>query len=305
MSHEEKPKSPAQPTGTASAGNLPKAYDPSLIEQKWAEYWVHERLFDIATPATPDPANAFTMLLPPPNVTGRLHMGHMLNQTEMDILTRWHRMNGQTSIWVPGTDHAGIATQMMVERQLSAEGTSRKSLGREAFTERVWEWKRQYGSAITGQMRRLGASVDWFREYFTMDDRLSVAVKEAFVRLYEQGLIYRGSYIVNWDPVQQTAVSDLEVTSEERLGKLYHIRYPFAGEWGRLTIATASSSLPRGPETMLGDTAVAVNPTDDRYKHLIGKMVTAPTSPSFTPPRNLRSLPTNGLTLSLALARSR
>ena len=168
------------------------------------------------------------MLLPPPNVTGRLHMGHMLNQTEMDILTRWHRMRGETSLWVPGTDHAGIATQMMVERQLAAEGTNRKALGREAFTERVWEWKRQYGSAITDQMRRLGASVDWSREYFTMDDRLSVAVKEAFVRLYEQGLIYRGAYIVNWDPIQQTAVSDLEVTHEERVGKLYHIRYPFA-----------------------------------------------------------------------------
>ena len=167
------------------------------------------RAWEIAT-------NAFTLLLPPPNVTGRLHMGHMLNQTEMDILTRWHRMCGQTSLWVPGTDHAGIATQMMVERQLAAEGTDRKSLGREAFTERVWEWKRQYGSAITDQMRRLGASVDWSREYFTMDDRLNVAVKEAFVRLYEQGLIYRGSYIVNWDPIQQTAVSDLEVTHEDR-----------------------------------------------------------------------------------------
>ena len=178
---------------------LPKAYDPTTIEQRWAEYWVRERLFEVPTPAAPASQDSknFTMMLPPPNVTGRLHMGHMLNQTEMDILTRWHRMRGETSLWVPGTDHAGIATQMMVERQLAAEGTCRKSLGREAFTERVWEWKHQYGNAITDQMRRLGASVDWSREYFTMDDRLSVAVKEAFVRLYEQGLIYRGSYIVS------------------------------------------------------------------------------------------------------------
>jgi valyl-tRNA synthetase len=156
-------------------------------------------------------------------------MGHMLNQTEMDILTRWHRMRGDTAVWVPGTDHAGIATQMMVERQLAAEGvTTRQQLGREAFTERVWEWKEQYGGAITDQMRRLGATVDWSREYFTMDDRLSVAVKEAFVRLWNQGLIYRGAYIVNWDPQLQTAVSDLEVDNEERPGHLYHIRYMLA-----------------------------------------------------------------------------
>jgi valyl-tRNA synthetase len=190
----------------------------------------------------------------------------------MDILTRWHRMSGQTSLWVPGTDHAGIATQMMVERQLAAEGANRKSLGREAFTARVWEWKRQYGSAITDQMRRLGASVDWSREYFTMDDHLNVAVKEAFVRLYEQGLIYRGSYIVNWDPIQQTAVSDLEVTHEDRLGKLYHIRYPFADGTGSIVVATTR------PETMLGDTAVAVNPADARYTAFIGKVISLPLS---------------------------
>jgi valyl-tRNA synthetase len=283
MIHEDKPISPAQPAVEASSGTLPKAYDPSLIEQRWAEHWVRERLFDVPTPATEPGApslrskggtydSPFTLLLPPPNVTGRLHMGHMLNQTEMDILTRWHRMCGQTALWVPGTDHAGIATQMMVERQLAAEGTNRKSLGREAFTARVWEWKRQYGSAITGQMRRLGASVDWSREYFTMDDRLSVAVKEAFVRLYEQGLIYRGSYIVNWDPIQQTAVSDLEVTHEDRLGKLYHIRYPFADGSGSIVVATTR------PETMLGDTAVAVNPNDARYTAFIGKLVTLPLS---------------------------
>jgi valyl-tRNA synthetase len=212
------------------------------------------------------------MLLPPPNVTGYLHMGHMFEHTESDILMRWHRMLGDTALWVPGTDHAGIATQMLVERQLKVEGTDRKTLGREAFTERVWAWKRQYGSAITDQMRRLGASVDWSREYFTMDDRLNVAVREAFVRLYEQGLIYRGAYIVNWDPQIQTAVSDLEVTHEDRTGKLYHIRYPFADGSGSIVVATTR------PETMLGDVAVAVNPNDERYQQFIGKLVTLPLS---------------------------
>ncbi len=251
---------------------LPKAYDPALIEEKWANYWVSEHLFDVPTPASPDDVkNPFVQLLPPPNVTGRLHMGHMLNQTEMDILTRWHRMLGDTAVWIPGTDHAGIATQMMVERQLAAEGTTtRQQLGREAFTERVWQWKEQYGGAITDQMRRLGASVDWSREYFTMDDRLSKAVKEAFVRLYEQGLIYRGAYIVNWDPTLKTAVSDLEVTHEERAGKLYHVRYPLADGTGSIVIATTR------PETMLGDVAVAVNPTDERYSAFIGKMLKLP-----------------------------
>ncbi|WP_188758975.1 valine--tRNA ligase [Edaphobacter acidisoli] len=250
---------------------LPKAYDPSVIEERWAEYWVREQLFHVATPTDTKNANdKFTILLPPPNVTGRLHMGHMLNQTEMDILTRWHRMRGETALWVPGTDHAGIATQMMVERQLATEGTSRQQLGREAFVARVWDWREHYGGAILGQMKRLGASVDWSREYFTMDDRLSIAVKEAFVRLWEQGLIYRGAYIVNWDPVLKTAVSDLEVTHEERQGKLYHIRYPLVDGTGSITIATTR------PETLLGDTAVAVNPNDERYKALIGKKVRVP-----------------------------
>src|ERR1700759_3092103 len=250
---------------------LPKAYDPALIEEKWANYWVSEHLFDVPTPASPaDVKNPFVQLLPPPNVTGRLHMGHMLNQTEMDILTRWHRMLGDLALWIPGTDHAGIATQMMVEPQLKEQGTSRKELGREAFVQRVWCWRKLYGGAILEQMKRLGASVDWEREYFTRDDRLSVAVKEAFIRLYEQGLIYRGAYIVNWDPSIQTAVSDLEVEHEERVGKLYHIRYPLADGSGHITVAT-----PR-PETMLGDTAVAVNPTDERYTALIGKKVRVP-----------------------------
>ena len=255
---------------------LPKAYDPSLIEEKWSRFWVDEHIFDVPTPASADAIKPFVQLLPPPNVTGRLHMGHMLNQTEMDILTRWHRMSGDTAVWVPGTDHAGIATQMMVERQLAAEGaTTRQELGRVAFTERVWAWKQKYGSAITDQMRRLGASVDWSREYFTMDERLSVAVKEAFVRLYEQGLIYRGAYIVNWDPQIQTAVSDLEVESEERAGHLYHIRYDLAD--GPLPDGTASIVIATTrPETMLGDTAVAVNPTDERYAALVGKKLVLP-----------------------------
>jgi len=249
---------------------LPKAYDPALIEEKWAKYWVDERLFDVTTTDAATAHNPFVQLLPPPNVTGRLHMGHMLNQTEMDILTRWHRMLGDTVVWVPGTDHAGIATQMMVERELASEGMKRTDFTREAFTERVWCWKKKYGGAITEQMQRLGASVDWSREYFTMDDRLSRAVREAFVRLYEQGLIYRGAYIVNWDPVLGTAVSDLEVENEERAGKLYHIRYPLADGSGSVTIATTR------PETMLGDVAVAVNPGDERYKHLVGKNLVLP-----------------------------
>jgi valyl-tRNA synthetase len=249
---------------------LPKAYDPALIEQKWADFWVDEKIFSAPTPSDPASINPFVQLLPPPNVTGRLHMGHMLNQTEMDILARWHRMSGDTSVWVPGTDHAGIATQMMVERQLKSEGKSRTDFTRDQFTELVWKWKQEYGGYITGQMKRLGASVDWSREYFTMDDRLSVAVKEAFVRLYEQGLIYRGAYIVNWDPVLGTAVSDLEVESEERLGSIYHVRYDLADGTGSITIATTR------PETMLGDTAVAVNPNDERYTAFIGRKLILP-----------------------------
>ena len=267
-------KNPEIPPTENPGSNLPKAYDPSAIEQRWADYWLAEGLWDVPTPAhaAEQGQHPFTMLLPPPNVTGRLHMGHMLNQTEMDVLTRWHRMRGETALWVPGTDHAGIATQMMVERQLRAEGVCRQRLGREKFVERVWQWKQEYGSAITDQMRRLGASVDWSRTYFTMDERLSTAVKEAFVRLYEQGLIYRGAYIVNWDPVQQTAVSDLEVTHEDRMGKLYQIRYPFADGTGSVVVATTR------PETMLGDVAVAVNPEDARYQECIGKLLTLPLS---------------------------
>ncbi len=249
---------------------LPKAYEPGAIEARWAEYWVREKLFHVETPGPDDNRPVFTLLLPPPNVTGRLHMGHMLNQTQMDIIVRWHRMRGYVSLWLPGTDHAGIATQMMVERQLLKEGKKRREMGREKFIERVWEWKREYGGAILDQMKRLGASVDWGREYFTMDDNLSLAVKEVFVRLYEDGLIYRGKYIVNWCSDCGTAISDLEVKHEDVAGKLYEIRYPVVGSNEWITVATTR------PETMLGDTAIAVNPTDERYLHLHGKHAMLP-----------------------------
>ena len=248
---------------------LSKAYDPAEIEKRWAEYWVSENLFHTTTPK--DGANTFTLLLPPPNVTGRLHMGHMLNHTEMDILARWQRMLGKDSMWLPGTDHAGIATQMMVERQLATEGKKRQDLGREAFIQRTWEWKEQYGGYILEQMKRLGDSVDWSREFFTMDEHLSRAVREAFVRFWEEGLIYRGTYIVNWCPRCMTAISDLEVAHEETQGKLWEIRYPVVGmENEYIVVATTR------PETMLGDTAVAVNPRDERYTHLHGKKVRLP-----------------------------
>jgi valyl-tRNA synthetase len=256
---------------------LPKAYDPTAIEDHWAEYWVRENLFAQPTPNPHEPehGDAFVILLPPPNVTGNLHMGHMFEHTESDILMRWHRMRGGRVLWIPGTDHAGIATQMLVERQVASEGTTRQQLGREAFVKRVWEWKRHYGGAILGQMKRLGASVDWQREYFTMSDELSVAVREAFVRLYEQGLIYRGAYIVNWCPRCQTAISDLEVVHEEQKGHLWEIRYPVVGPDNKdtgefITVATTR------PETMLGDTAVAVHPEDERYLHFHGKKLRLP-----------------------------
>jgi valyl-tRNA synthetase len=257
--------------------DLPKAYDPTAIEDHWAEYWVRENLFAQPTPSPGEPehGNPFVILLPPPNVTGNLHMGHMFEHAESDILIRWRRMRGDRVLWIPGTDHAGIATQMLVERQVASEGTTRQQLGREAFVERVWEWKRHYGGAILGQMKRLGASVDWQREYFTMSDDLSVAVREAFVRLYEQDLIYRGAYIVNWCPRCQTAISDLEVVHEEQKGHIWEIRYPVVGDDNKdtgefITVATTR------PETMLGDTAVAVHPEDERYLHYHGKKLRLP-----------------------------
>ncbi|MGP0019937.1 MAG: valine--tRNA ligase [Candidatus Sulfotelmatobacter sp.] len=254
---------------------LPKAYEPGAIETRWADYWIKEKLFSVPTPPVGETRPVFTLLLPPPNVTGQLHMGHMFGQTQMDIVARWHRMRGFITLWLPGTDHAGIATQMMVERDLAKEGKTRRELGREKFIERVWEWKKLYGGAILNQMKRLGASVDWDREYFTMDENLSHAVREVFVRLYEEGLIYRGKYIVNWCPWHETAISDLEVKHEDVAGKLWQIRYPVVGtrigeETEFITVATTR------PETMLGDTAVAVNAKDERYAHLHGKHVLVP-----------------------------
>src|SRR6202167_2036957 len=250
--------------------DLPKAYEPGAIEPRWAEYWVREKLFHVETPAAGSGQQTFTITLPPPNVTGNLHMGHMLEHTEIDIIVRWKRMSGLPTLWLPGTDHAGIATQLMVERQLATEGKNRRDLGREAFVARVWDWKQHYGGVILQQMKRLGASVDWSREYFTMDERMSRAVREAFVRLYEEGLIYRGKYIVNWCSRCETAISDLEVKHEEVAGKLWEIRYPIVGSDEFITVATTR------PETMLGDTAIAVNAKDERYTHLHGKYALLP-----------------------------
>ncbi|MFZ2020547.1 MAG: valine--tRNA ligase [Terracidiphilus sp.] len=264
--------------------DLPKAYDPAAIEDHWANYWVKEKLFAVPTPSSStasvqdqrqDGQSAFTILLPPPNVTGNLHMGHMFEHTESDILVRWRRMRGDRVLWVPGTDHAGIATQMLVERQVVSEGTTREKMGREAFLSRVWQWKQHYGGAILEQMKRIGDTVDWQREYFTMSEHLSVAVREAFVRLYEQGLIYRGAYIVNWCPSCQTAISDLEVVHQEQKGHLWEIRYPVLGDGGNPTGEFVTVATTR-PETMLGDTAVAVHPEDERYLHLHGKKLRLP-----------------------------
>lgn len=244
---------------------MDKAYTPGDIERRIYERWESSGAF---APTGDGPA--YCIMLPPPNVTGTLHMGHAFQHTLMDTLTRWHRMRGDSALWQPGTDHAGIATQMVVERQLGAEGKHRLDLGREAFVERVWKWKAESGSTITRQMRRLGTSVDWSRDKFTMDPDLSRAVTEVFVRLHEEGLIYRGKRLVNWDPVLLTAVSDLEVLPEEENGSLWHIRYPIVGGEGHIVVATTR------PETLLGDTAVAVNPDDERYRHLVGKQLELP-----------------------------
>ena len=250
---------------------LAKSFEPHAVEAKWYPLWESRGLF---APSMAGGATAYCIQLPPPNVTGTLHMGHAFQQTLMDVLVRWHRMRGDNTLWQIGTDHAGIATQIVVEQQLKAEGKSRHDLGREAFVERVWGWKEESGGAITRQMRRLGASGDWGRERFTMDEGLSRAVVETFVRLHEDGLIYRGKRLVNWDPKLGTAVSDLEVDSEEEQGKLWELRYPLAdaddATGGSLVVATTR------PETMLGDTAVAVHPDDERYRHLIGRKVRLP-----------------------------
>ncbi len=247
--------------------DLDKSFEPAAIEAKWYPFWESRGLFK---PSMKNGAPAFCIQLPPPNVTGTLHMGHAFQHTLMDVLIRYHRMQGDNTLWQVGTDHAGIATQIVVENQLKAEGTSRLELGRDQFIERVWAWKQESGSTITHQMRRLGSSCDWSRERFTMDAGLSNAVIETFVRLYDDGLIYRGKRLVNWDPKLGTAVSDLEVENEEETGILWEIRYPLADGSGDLTVATTR------PETMLGDVAVAVNPDDARYAHLVGREVALP-----------------------------
>ena len=247
--------------------DLAKSFEPAAIEARWAPLWEQSGVYE----PTLDPAKpSFSIQLPPPNVTGTLHMGHAFNQTIMDSLTRYHRMRGHNTLWVPGTDHAGIATQIVVERQLQDQGTSRQALGRKNFVARVWDWKQESGSTITRQMRRMGDSVSWKHEYFTMDDGLSKTVTETFVRLFDEGLIYRGRRLVHWDPVLKSAVSDLEVASAEEDGFLWFVRYPLADGSGDLTVATTR------PETMLGDVALMVNPADERYQALVGKMVTLP-----------------------------
>ena len=246
---------------------LAKSFEPAEIEKRWGPEWESRGLYRAGNEAQ---RAAFSIQLPPPNVTGTLHMGHAFNQTLMDTLTRWHRMKGDNTLWLPGTDHAGIATQIVVERQLDAKGISRHDLGREDFIKKVWEWKEHSGSTITGQMRRLAASCDWDLEYFTMNAQCSDVVKEVFVTLFEQGLIYRGKRLVNWDPKLLTAVSDLEVVSEEEDGFLWSIHYPLSDGSQGLIVATTR------PETMLGDVAVAVNPQDERYRHLIGKALKLP-----------------------------
>jgi len=253
--------------------SLSKSFEPAQLEAHWGPEWEKRGYGAAGVRGSGEPdaaAPSFAIQLPPPNVTGTLHMGHAFNQTIMDSLTRYHRMRGYNTVWVPGTDHAGIATQIVVERQLQEQGVQRRDIGRKNFVAKVWEWKEKSGSTITTQMRRMGDTVDWRREYFTMDDKLSAVVTETFVRLYQQGLIYRGKRLVNWDPVLQSAVSDLEVENEEKDGSLWHIAYPLSDGSGSLTVATTR------PETMLGDVALMVHPEDERYRHLVGKTVRLP-----------------------------
>ncbi|WP_374316614.1 valine--tRNA ligase [Aquabacterium sp.] len=253
---------------------LAKSFEPSPIEAHWGPLWEQRGLYK---PTLDESKPSFCVQLPPPNVTGTLHMGHAFNQTIMDSLTRYHRMLGHNTLWIPGTDHAGIATQIVVERQLQEKGQNRHDLGRKNFVAKIWEWKEQSGSTITQQMRRMGDSVSWEHEYFTMDDKLSKVVCETFVRLYEEGLIYRGKRLVSWDPILKSAVSDLEVESEEEDGSMWHIRYPIEGSDETLVVATTR------PETLLGDTAVMVHPEDERYTHLIGKLVKLPITGRLVP----------------------
>src|SRR5687767_13304153 len=246
---------------------IDRVYEPQRFEPVWAERWVERGIFHASNRS---PLRMFSMVIPPPNVTGVLHMGHMLNHTEMDVVVRWHRMMGDNTLWLPGMDHAGIATQMVVERQLAAEGLDRRQLGREEFERRVWQWKAESGCTIKKQMIRLGASCDWTRERFTLDPGLSRAVREAFVRLFEKGLIYRGPRLINWSPGLKTAVSDLEVEYSEEEATLYYFKYKLKDSDEFIPVATIR------PETILGDTAVAVHPDDERYKKYIGNTVIVP-----------------------------
>ncbi|MEM1417560.1 MAG: class I tRNA ligase family protein, partial [Myxococcota bacterium] len=256
-------------------GQLPKTYEASACERHWYEFWESNGLFE-ASGEPDDPRPTYTIAIPPPNVTGTLHMGHACRATFEDVLIRYHRMDGHDALWIPGMDHAGISTQVVVERLLAREGTDRHALGREAFVDRVWKWKAESGGTILKQLRRLGASCDWSREHFTLEPDLNRAVREAFVRLYEQGLIYRGPRLVNWDVETQTVLSNLEVESEERPnGELFDFAYPIdgpddEGPHGEVVVSTTR------PETMLGDTAVAIHPDDERYTHLHGKFVRHP-----------------------------
>jgi len=246
---------------------IPKAYEPQEIEERWAKAWFDEKLFRAENSGS---GPAFSIALPPPNVTGSIHIGHMLEHSQIDMMVRWHRMRGHRTLWLPGMDHAGIATQFVVERKLAEQKIRRQDLGREEFERRVWQWKAESGGVIKEQMIRLGASCDWTREHFTLEPKLYRAVLEAFLRLYREGLIYRGRYMVNWCPRCQTAISDLEVVHHQRTGEIWNIRYPIAGTNEFLVVATTR------PETMLGDTAVAVHPDDERYKRFVGKTVTLP-----------------------------
>ena len=275
-----------------AARDIPKAYDPGAVEQRLYGSWMEGGYF---TPTIDPEKEPFVVIMPPPNVTGELHIGHALQATLADIMVRWHRMKGDPTLWLPGADHAGIATQVMVERSLADEGgLTRQQLGREGFLERVWDWVRLYGHTIDEQHKRLGASCDWTRRRFTLDEGPSLAVRTTFANLYEKGLIYRGERIINWCPRCSTALSDLEVDHEEEQSFLYHIRYPLEDRDGFLTVATTR------PETLLGDTGVAVNPDDDRYRHLVGAASCCPCSTGRCP-----SSATTPSTRSSARARSR
>ena len=246
---------------------LPPQYDPTLTEAKWQAAWENQQVFKADPYHTGEP---YCIVIPPPNVTGSLHMGHAFESALIDTLIRYHRMKGDNTLWLPGTDHASIAVQTILEKQLKTEGKNRDDLGREKFLERAWQWKEESGGTIVNQLRSLGVSVDWSRERFTLDEGLSRSVKTAFIQLYEEGLIYRGNYLVNWCPSSQSAVSDLEIENEEVNGHLWYLRYPLSDRSGELVVATTR------PETMLGDTGVAVNPNDERYQAFIGKTVTLP-----------------------------